>query len=602
MISKNGLNNLKEVEQHIDGVLCGLSILKLPKEIALVAVLTVYQALQDHNWNEAKDWGNTIIEWASAQTSMLSEKQGVKQVIPLIMSKCRTMTPEEDRQHTISEETMKNVLDALQFCSRYETVAHGFWHYYEGGFKGSIKGRIIDFEYDENIDFGRNQLNFMLGRQRDYQSLKKAWIDAGRGLSVSAERLKKSLFENVRKHEINEVMHALPVDIYAPIREVAEIAQPRPTVDEQISCRGYTVGEYYRFWLEFTTIMIVYQRLIEAKAEVDKSFRLDSHRVFYYSLPDLLELLMRSGKIGVKKESAKAILSDLVLDGENRHPDVLVQPLVPLNERQGVVAPELVVTASWEVCLMRNWSKNPDSYGGLVASKKDKLADNIGSLFAKRGYLVSVRRKVTDATGHLVGDVDLAVFDAKSGLLVLFEVKWLIPPDSPRETISAHKEIDRGIQQAKTTRKAFETDRQGFLGQVFVGSSINVKETVSLVVGCGDVGSEDDKEGQVAVLDYSLLVDTIANSAGSLLEETIRGVRQKQAELSRAAAGMSGTGSIKLAGLLFKYPAFGNWNDRVKSELPKVGRNSGCLCGSGIKYKNCCLPIEVFHETSVEYA
>jgi len=40
----------------------------------------------------------------------------------------------------------------------------------------------------------------------------------------------------------------------------------------------------------------------------------------------------------------------------------------------------------------------------------------------------------------------------------------------------------------------------------------------------------------------------------------------------------------------FEYTIFENWHrEPIKRTQPKVNRNSKCPCGSGLKFKKCCI-------------
>jgi hypothetical protein len=36
----------------------------------------------------------------------------------------------------------------------------------------------------------------------------------------------------------------------------------------------------------------------------------------------------------------------------------------------------------------------------------------------------------------------------------------------------------------------------------------------------------------------------------------------------------------------------GRKTDAIRRDKPKIGRNASCLCGSGLKYKKCCMDKE----------
>lgn len=294
------------------------------------------------------------------------------------------------------------------------------------------------------------------------------------------------------------------------------------------------------------------------------------------------------------------MLSDLVLHVESSHPDALIQPLIPMpNTRTVLIAPSLIFTTNWEVCLLRNWARlYPDGYGAIIASRKVELAKSFGMALDSERFVVATDKTLVDGQGRTVGDVDVAVFDPSDGSLGLFEVKWLIEPDSPKETIRAEQEIAHGIDQVLRNRHEFERDALSFLKQVFANHEIettSVREVKCYVVGHGDVGLKDDEDNGVYVLDYFLSVDIIAASKDISLRQSLSLIIAKQREISESIRDGASTLSIKLAGYVLRLPGFrpSTTPYLLKSTRTQPpGRNSPCICGSGMKYKKCCLELE----------
>ncbi|MFC1962612.1 YecA family protein [Chloroflexota bacterium] len=454
-----------------------------------------------------------------------------------------------------------------------------------------------------DTDFGRAQLSLILHRHRESQRLSRS-VESGRlPPSISAEKTSKAMLKAVQHIDIKEIMYQLPDDTYMPFREMVKASLPSQTIDETTYFQGYTVGEYHQFWIEFTTLMGIYLMACEKKEIIDKSFNSLGNRVLQFSLPTIVILVTNRGNVG--KETTKHILSDLILDLKASHPDVLVQPLIPFPSKQIILlSPSLITTTNWEVCLLRNWSSYPDVYGRVIGAKKDRLSDQFSRIFNSQRFVVSTRKKLYSGSGQLVGDVDVAVFDPSEGLLVLFEVKWLIEPDSPRETIKAHMELETGIKQVLRNKSEFTRDPTNFLTQVFPDRTVEVtaiKDLKCFVAARGSVGHKDDWQNQVLILDYSLSSDIIASSGNSSLRQMIEAVIDQQRILSDFAAKRAGIMRMKLAGYLFCLPGYGNFIEKppVHRRRKEVERNNPCLCGSGLKYKKCCLGLEKYSENAM---
>jgi hypothetical protein len=584
--------NIYELENHLDRALSNLRIYRLPVELALIVSLTVFE-------EQFRTTYERIPDRFSAEAAMLSHKAALQILIPQILRRC-SQPAIENKVIEVTLDALADVGNALEFCQRYDIATLAYTQLHQGWFVGSLNGRIAEFDFAEGTDFGRAQLNFTLHGYHERQTLFKSVGSGKLPPSIPVEKFKEAMLEAIRCADIKEILYLVPDDIYVPFREIAEGTIGKPTVDATAHCHNYTVDEYHRFWIELATLMAIYSVACEGKHKIDKSFNLLENRVLQFSLPRLAALVTNRGN--VEYESAKCILPDIVLDLKASRPDVLVQPLVPLPNRQIVlVSPSLIITSNWEVCLLRNWSRYPDVYGDVVASKKDKLADQFSELFDPRKFKISTRKKLRNEKGELVGDVDVALFDPSDGLLVLIEIKWLIEPDSPRETVRSNEELSRGIRQLLKVRFEFERDASNFLRQVFPNHNIEVgtiRDVQCFVIGYGDVGIKDDEQNGVFTLDYFLSCELIARSGDSSLRRIMANILNKQRQLSDSAAKMAGTMKVKLAGFLFCLPGHGTYIHNIPSGAGRreIGRNDPCLCGSGLKYKKCCLELADYDE------
>ena len=258
------------------------------------------------------------------------------------------------------------------------------------------------------------------------------------------------------------------------------------------------------------------------------------------------------------------------------------------------------------MCTLRNWTRlYKDRYGEIIASKKKELEKSLGRALGSGQFVVSIDRNIADEQGQTVGEVDVAAFDNSDGLLALFEVKWLIEPDSARETINSDMEIAHGIKQVLRCRREFEKDGARFLKQVFPQDGIEisaVRELKSYVIVRGNMGCKDDEENEVYVLDYLLSIDTISDSTNVSLRQILSRIVKKQIEISNSIEENARPLPIKLAGYLIRLPGYGVPTMPILRESPRTnqpGRNDRCICGSGRKYKKCCLELNNYAEDVV---
>jgi hypothetical protein len=551
MVDDGHPHNIDELEQYLDKALLNLRVYELPLHLALKTSLTIFEDRQ-------RTITNRIPNHLSTEAAMIHHKRSIEILIPNLFRNCKIKEPPKGKI-TVTPDVMKIVTDALDFCERYYFAIHVYTQYHQKQFTGSLNGRIANFRYANGIDIGRSTLNFALHQYHQQTTMTKSKLLGKLPPSIPPNKHIEALHRHIESKDLGALIHAIPADVYIPMREIVEATQYKPSVAAEANCGKYSVAECYDFWLEFITLMVIYTHACEEKKMAEKSFNLLEHRLLQLDLPQLAALLAEWG--AVKYELASSVLSDLVFDVESNRPDVLIQPLIPLpNTKTVLIAPSLIFTTNWEVCLLRNWVLlYPDKYGAIIASKKTVLAKSFGETFNPKQFVVSTNRKLNNEQGQRIGDVDVAVFDPSDGLLALFEVKWLIEPDSPRETIRAEQEIAYGIDQVLKSKHEFEKNASSFLKQVFPNHKIeaaSVKEVKCYVVGYGDVGFKDDEDNGVYVLDYLLSIEIVTASKNTPLRQLLLRIIDKQRGISDAIRKGATTMSIKLAGYMLRLPGF----------------------------------------------
>ena len=594
MVDNGHPRNIDELEKHFDKALSNLRVYELPLPLALKTSLTIFE-------NHLRTAPQRIPDSLSAEAAILNHKASIEVLIPSIFRKCKTRELPKKRI-TVTTDMFTTVSDALNFCQRYQVAIHVYTLYHQKQFTGSLSGRIANFRYPNELDIGRSTLNFALHDYHQQTTIMQSKLLGKLPPSIPYEKSREAMRRHIKSKDLRTIMHSIPEDVYIPMREIVEATQYKPSVVAEANCGKYSVAECHDFWLEFITLMVIYTYACEEKKRAEKSFNLLEHRTLQLDMPQLAALLAERGAI--KHELASSVLSDIVLDVESTHPDVLIQPLIPMpNTRTLLIAPSLIYTINWEVCLLRNWIRlYPDKYGDIIANKKKELAKSFGETFDSKRFVISANRELTNEQGQIIGDVDVAVFDPSDGLLALFEVKWLIEPDSPKETIRADQEIAYGIDQALRNRREFEKDAHSFLKKVFPNHKIeiaSVKEVKCYVIGYGNVGCRDDEDNGVYVLDYLLSIDIITAFQNIPLRQLLSRIIDKQRDISDSIRDGATTMSIKLAGYMLRLPGFRpstipNLAENLRTKPP--GKNSPCICGSGRKYKKCCLKLEKYAE------
>lgn len=576
---------LEQLETHVDGALHNLKLFSLQMDLALIVTLIAFEDM-------VQNFAPLAPQEREKKVNILSIKNALELLVPEILARCdqrvlskNAITPQRD--------TLNDVTDALHFCQWYGTAVLAFTLYHQNIFQGTLNDRIADFTYTDGTTIGRAQLDALVTSTAEDQGMAHAMGVATTLRPPPSETYEELLQAMLLGEETGTFLRNIPHTLFVPVREMVIASLPKATIPPSTNCGNYTFGQYCTLWSDLSTLMQIYQfaHLINHQKPKESTPILS---VLQVTLSEIATAIAAKGHTDY--DLALQILPTLVLEAEK--PDVLIQPFVPiLSSDKLLIAPSLITTANWEVCLLRNLARNPETYGAVFGSLKERMADQLGTLFRRAQCQISVRKTFTDASGRVAGDVDVAVFDPTDGLLVLFETKWLIAPDSAQETTRGHKQIWDGIGQVLLARDQFESNSAVFLKQVFPGDIVtpeNVKSLARYVVGHGDTGLKDDINNNVRVLHYELMRMVIKESKADTISEILSQVCAKQDSVSHLADNEMIFGTVKLAGFLFRTPATTSPETKeivAANPSPEPDRNKRCLCGSGKKYKRCCLPI-----------
>ena len=595
MIGAKRPQSIDELEQHFDEALSRLRVYDLPLPVALRASLVVFE--ESHSTVTQR-----IPERFSGLAAMLHYKDALEILMPNLFKRCRPEGPSGEAP-IVASNILDTVTDAFHFCERYHFVVHSYTLYHQKQFTGSLSDRVADFQYSSDINLGRSSLNLLLTNYHERRTENWSWQSRVLPPSVAPNKTREALANRVKSADVRTVFCSTPDEVYIPIREIVQASMLGPTVDINASCGSYSIGDCYNFWVEFMVRTLAYKQACEEKSKMDASFDLSEHRILRTTLSELCAILTNRGT--VDRQLVFSILSDLVFDSAASRPDILVQPLVAIPDSGTIlIAPSLIYTTNWEVCALRNWTRlYPRIYGKVIAGKKGELAKSLRAALASRHFVTSANRKLYSEKGQTISDVDVAAFDPSDGLLAIFQVKWLIEPDSTRESTRTDAEISYAIKQSIRCRHEFEKDRDRFLKQVFPNHDVGVaavKELRCYVVARGDVGSKDDEQNSVYVLDYLLSIDIISDSVGVPLRQILSRIIDRQVEISNSIEEGAHPIRVKLAGYLIRLPGYGvgatslALGKGTRAEEPR--RNDRCICGSGRKYKKCCLELTSYGE------
>jgi len=582
-----------DIEKDIDKAFRALPIFKLPLDVALIDCLTVFQ----RTMFETVD----IRSFLPFDAAIVHFKEALQILVPELYRNCPT--PRLAKYPFNTPRVLDVAQQALIFCTHYSSFIHSFTLHHYGWFEGHISDNIVSFSYPEGFNFGLGQLNLRLHIHREEKKLRQARETVLYPLSNPPEIVFKKLREMVQSKS-RYILHSVPDEVHTAHLEIIKAGMPVPTIDCTSKIGSYTLGQYYDFWCEFAALMLDHYSFCRERSTVEDINQVIADSILSFTVDEIVTLVTR--RLGLAAEIVKDMTREMVLNLNVKRPDILIQPLLPLPPDKVLIAPSLIFTANWELCLLRNWSQRyPDIYSRTIAQKKSSLANAVGTLFDSRRFIVETNRKLKDEHGIEVGDVDVAVFDPHEGCLALFEVKWILEADSARESKAAEDQILKGIKQVKDNKARFESDPQHFLDSVFRQRRLHapdIKCVIIALVGNGDIGGDQSQHEGVPVFDYDLTSEVINELEGCSIEKILSSVSERHNAFAKEIAQKECVMKVKAAGYLLQLPGWGDTQpeDSYESgEPPKIFRTAPCPCGSGRKYKDCCKRIEQYSDNAL---
>jgi uncharacterized membrane protein YcaP (DUF421 family) len=570
-------NQIDIVENNIDQVWENLTICKLPLHLALFMELSFFTHYLNNQDNRIK-----------YRQIITNSRQGLQLLIRNLYKNCsKYSVRKRDIEELRKTNTPYDFADnALNFSARYNHVAYSLTEYRQGWLECKVKGRIVRFYGRTDQDTSQSLMHHALTRSHEIDYIDRSSLERIRE-QTPPERTLNLLATAIEHKTPEQYLDAIPEEVIHTFSELVLASSPHPSLNLETKFNGFTLGDYHKFWVNFSALMLAYLEACKIKYQ-SNSQRLKNSRVLIVE-PNKLALLLSRIIREIPADSILEMLGTLILDSTSNRPDIQVQSLVPTGFNNLLfLSPSLVYTSSWEVCLLRYLAKiSPGKYGAVIASQKERLSDELAKLFNQTGIRMAVRRKIVDSNNKTLTDIDLAILDEKNGYLSFIEVKWLIEPDSFQEESNAQMEIHKGIAQLREIEKMVALDKNQFILNVFNNQQIsitNVTEIHYMLISEGCIEARIDFGG-IDILDYQVSYGILEKNGRLSIKDRFNEVIKYHNNIKTNTKNEMVYNSIKLAGYLFQTPGLSQKEPPLEK---KIHPNEPCLCGSGKKYKNCC--------------
>ncbi len=180
-----------------------------------------------------------------------------------------------------------------------------------------------------------------------------------------------------------------------------------------------------------------------------------------------------------------------------------LQPFVEIAAGVLAICPHLVDSSSHERNLMALLARRyPDEYSATTGDLEDTLLTEMYSYCHKQNILVSRNRKLPGR--QLLPDVDLALFDQTTGLLMILEVKWVIPPADVQEKFARAEREKEGIEQVRKLLEHSDQHRQEIVTACFPKLNLRCDKIVGHVVVRGFDGTFFNRDTEICLIEETL--------------------------------------------------------------------------------------------------
>jgi len=590
-------NQIDAIESHVDQIWNNLRIYRLPLHLALFVTLSTFE-----------DYLSPFVE---KPVGIAHLRGALGLLVPELFRRCHTVPIKGRDIASLRGENLPYIyaMEAMSYAQRYSWIAYHLTCYRQEWFDCQVEGRVIRFSYTSKDNPSQSLMYHRLkqyheDRSKDNDSIQKIYKESPRAVTT------KSLELALRHVSSEELLYSIPPDVFQAFKKLVIAYSPAPTIEQDITFSGYTVQEYYDFWVDLSALMLAFLEACDMKYGKSKKQLMNS-RVLLVEPSKIADTISKLGDVSL--HSSEQIVKELVLDVRSIRPDIQVQPLIPANAKDKdlvFLSPHLIFTSNWEVCLLRNWAKlSPSKYGQVVASKKVKLANQLALLLNGPSVKKAINKRVVNSEGDIIGDVDLAVFDSIDGYLALIELKWLIGPDSFQEESNAREYLLKGIEQLRKYIGLFTTDRDSFILNLFPQDNIDPQDVtdVQFILMCRgtiDTGI-DANQFNIDVLDYELSFDFLKENHDLSIREKFGRIVDLHSDVQKDVREKIRYNGMKIAGYLCQTPGLATSGQSVHyidGGIKSYHTKKPCFCGSGMRYRDCCKLIESLDESDSAYA
>ena len=462
------LNARRQLEQAFRA----LPIFSRPRSVALLNYLAVLEA---ESVKAAVFSSNPTLTTFGAHRSAVESSA---HAIPAIFEWCPSdqVLPDENVQPEIFE----LAYDLFAFTAKYDQIDYSYRLADRGHWKISVANRDprISFSYASPAADEADTL----ARAREIQAKLSGdgWTLDPKLVGRIFEELRSALLLQTRLTAPEKCEYFISDEVLRVMRDLRKATNEAMPAGLEPSVRvgRFQLGDFRSWWCALLSLIQTHMMAHDIACGGDVTKFPIRTVVVRKQRVEIIELL---GSIAeLPSETTEFILRCFLFDPKVNGKGPIIQPLLPIAEDYVCISSLLVAFNDFE----RNFFKLLHRsalllpFAASIDSQKEPTAlRHVASLFPESEY---AQKDCVSIPGT---DVDLLVYERRSGFTLVIQHKWLTAPETPDESSSNDESLHKGVLQAIAARDYLRLN-QSRIGQVLKLSATAPITSIECVTVC----------------------------------------------------------------------------------------------------------------------
>ena len=469
-------DKLKEINGKIDTEIEKFSLLKQPRDIALIHVITHYERYISF---EATAASQNIIEHGLLSKNA---QDGIDFAIQWISKYCPSQKP---LKVILKPKLLSQAKTLLEQAMEYSRV----WDFMNLLFRDMCKAEIennkkIIVEYSDGYRSNKDIINRFLNIPDDLNSNVNM-------LSNFFELDPIHLMSNVNfTLKEKELIYSLPDDVYIPLYKYElDIKKHFWELEETMDLGGYIVKDFrffYTYMRAITTAHLMGCMMFHAKGKTIDNQCLIKTKDEWISLI--------KGNINVGEDQCKKIIEDLIFNKElyksgSKIPDVTYQPFIPLGDGRLLLFNSIVQQSNYE---RNHWDLlstiRPELHSRLTNEKESLWRNKLKGIC--EALNLKVKGPINFSFNGKKSDIDLVLIDDRKKAILIIEMKWITSPDRIKDIVYHSAQLKTGLEQVGLALEYIDSEKDEFANKIEInGNEINDYKILGLVLSKNSMGN-----------------------------------------------------------------------------------------------------------------